>query len=122
MSTNGVRPIDMTLQIVDGDDVHIVPFGSFTALDARVFRLELGMSLMEAFRRILYGQEELDIVTGILWLHQRKDNPALPYEEVAGRFTYDRWNESMAKRAAKENAGVVVAGAAEGKVDGDPEA
>ena len=113
-----VRTVDMTLEIVDGDDVHTVAFGSFTALDARAFRLEIGMSLLQAFRLILYDQEELDIVSGILWLHQRKTNPALPYEEVASRFTYDRWNESLAKKAARENAGVPADGG--GEVDGDP--
>lgn len=68
---------------VDGEE-YIIRFEDFTALDSREFRREMGMSLAQAFTT----DPDLDMVAGLLWLHRRKTEPKLKYEDVAKKLTY----------------------------------
>jgi hypothetical protein len=82
---------DLELELSVGGDVETVRFGSFTGVDARLFRQEMGMSLRRAWFAVLLRNEDwdTDLVAGIVWLHQRKSNPQLLWDQVAERVTYD---------------------------------
>lgn len=60
--------------------------GEYTAVEARLFRREMGVSLQKVFRD---GDVDLDIIAALWWLQRRRDNPKLTFEDVAGAFTYD---------------------------------
>lgn len=94
--TNGDAPAG--LEIYDGDQVHKIRFEDFTALDFRAFRLEMGMSLMDAMTIVLSGRNEPDILAAVTWLHLRKNNDRLRFDDVAERFTLDHVIDGVEKR------------------------
>ena len=81
---------DMRMVITAGGHRYDVNMGSFTAMDARLFRDEFGVPLTMAFQ-----QPDLDLVAGVLWLHRRKSNGRLTYADVAATMSYDEWLDSM---------------------------
>lgn len=95
-TTNGQAPAG--LEIYDGDQVHKIRFEDFTGLDFRAFRLEMGMSLMDAMTIVLSGRNEPDILAALTWLHLRKSNDRLRFEDVAERFTLDHVIDGVEKR------------------------
>jgi hypothetical protein len=68
---------------VDGRS-YTMRMSDFNGIDARDFRRELDMSLLEGFEHF-----DLDTAAGLLWLHRRKREPKLTFEQVAGSFNYD---------------------------------
>lgn len=68
---------------VDGKQ-HVIRFEDFSALEAREFRREMGCGLASAFS----DSPDLDTIAALLWLHRRKTNPKLKYEDVAKELTY----------------------------------
>lgn len=68
---------------VDGKQ-YVIRFEDFNALEAREFRRELGSGLAAAFN----DTPDLDTIAGVLWLHRRKTNPKLKFDEVAKELTY----------------------------------
>jgi len=122
-SSNGTAPapLDMTLEIADGDTVHVVRFGDFNALDARAFRLELDLSLLDAFSLALGGVRDLDVLAGLIWLQERKDQPELTYQAVAERFTYERFLSGARRRQEQNRTRLDSTEDGDGEgVDGDP--
>lgn len=69
---------------VDGKE-YIIRFQDFNALEAREFRREMGTGLSAAFA----DTPDLDTIAGLLWIHRRKTNPRLQYDEVAKVLNYD---------------------------------
>lgn len=68
---------------VDGKE-YVIRFEDFNALEAREFRREMGAGLAAAFS----DSPDLDTIAGVLWLHRRKTNPKLKFDEVAKELTY----------------------------------
>lgn len=73
-----------TLQLTVDGKPYTLRLGDFNALDAREYRRELGAGLLAAF-----SAPDLDTICGLLWLHRRKTEPKLKYEDVARTFTYE---------------------------------
>lgn len=68
---------------VDGNE-YVIRFEDFNALEAREFRREMGTGIAAAFT----DSPDLDTIAGVLWLHRRKTNPKLKFEDVAKSLTY----------------------------------
>lgn len=83
---------------VDGKD-YVIRFGDFNALEAREFRREMGTGLAAAFN----DTPDLDTVAGVLWLHRRKTNPKLKFEDVAKELTYLNFDVDGEQTAAGED-------------------
>jgi hypothetical protein len=83
--TDKSKALDLTLVVNEGDTSHKIRFGDFTALDARAFRAEMGMPLIDAFLR---ADADVDILAGLVWLHERRERPNLAFSDVAVRFNY----------------------------------
>lgn len=81
---------ELKLKITMNGQVDEIRFNDFTGLDARAFRQQVGVSLVDAFM----GNPDVDILAGLVWLHRRKTKPRLSYEDVAGEFTYNDLIES----------------------------
>ena len=95
--------LDLSLVVYEGETEHLVQFGDFNALDARDFRLEHGMSLLDAFQLALRGQPDIDILAALAWAHLRREDPGLGFDEVARRFTYETLMDNAQRRAAAQS-------------------
>lgn len=73
-----------TFEFTVAGAAYTVRLGELTPKDAGDFRRAVGMSLMSAF-----GQVDLDVIAGFVWLVRRRMQPGLSYETVAESFTYD---------------------------------
>lgn len=60
--------------------------GQATAIDAKDFRAQTGVRLVDVLQR---GPQELDEVAGVVWLVRRRREHGLPFEVVATGLNYD---------------------------------
>ena len=63
---------------------YLIRFEDFNALEAREFRREMGSGMAAAFT----DTPDLDTIAALLWLHRRKTNPKLKFDDVAKELTY----------------------------------
>jgi len=76
------------LEITVNDKQYVIRLQDFSALEAREFRREMGSGLTAAFA----DTPDLDTIAGVLWLHRRKSNPKLKFDDVARELTYDNFD------------------------------
>ncbi|HEX2027728.1 MAG TPA: hypothetical protein VHF25_06980 [Nitriliruptorales bacterium] len=89
----------LTVKLVDGE--HTVRLGGVTGSDARLFRAQVGVSLLEA---ITSGSIDLDVVAGVVWLSRRKAGErSLPYQKVADELSWDTVEQVEAFNASERN-------------------
>lgn len=86
MSSTTGQQQDLAIRLTIAGQAHEFRVGEYTAVEARLFRREMGVSLQKVFRD---GDVDLDIIAALWWLQRRRDNPKLTFEDVAERFTYD---------------------------------
>lgn len=91
MTTNTTTPAAptseaLTMRLTIDGHRHEFRLGDYTALEARLFRQELGMSLQRVFRQ---GDVDIDVIAALWWLQVRRTKPQTTYEDIAGDFTYD---------------------------------
>lgn len=78
----------LSLDLTDSQGVAWkVRLGDLTADDGLTFRRLTGLPLLTAFTGSRHG--DLDLLTAVVWLHRRKREPELQWEEFARSFTYD---------------------------------
>ena len=69
---------------------HLLVTRDLSAIDAREFRAETGVSLQEALRGAFLRQDvDLDRLAGFVWLVRRRIEPRLSYTAVALSLNYD---------------------------------
>lgn len=84
--------------------------GDYNAIEARLFRREMGQSLQRVFRE---NDVDIDVIAALWWLQVRRTKPQATFEDVAGEFTYDDLRKSQEAQNADDD---VV------EVESDPEA
>lgn len=84
--TDNQQQRDLAVRITIAGEPHEFRVGDYTAVEARLFRGEMGVSLQKIFRT---GDLDIDVIAALMWLHRRRDNPRLTYDEVASELTYD---------------------------------
>jgi len=72
------------LEISVNNTNYLIRFEDFNALEAREFRREMGSGMAAAFT----DTPDLDTIAALLWLHRRKTNPKLKFDDVAKELTY----------------------------------
>ena len=85
------RVNDMELELTVGGESQRIRFGDFSAIDARMFREQIGMTLRRAWFAVWTRDADFDVdlIAGLVWLHRQKSDPNLLWEDVAERVTYD---------------------------------
>ena len=69
----------------NGKSYSISP-GGLTAVESRSYRQVMGESLS---RTMQSGDVDIDVIATLVWIVDRRDNPALTWEQVAGEMTYE---------------------------------
>lgn len=59
--------------------------GDLTAVESRLYRQQMGESLS---RTMLNGDVDIDVIATLMWLMDRRDDPTLAWEAVAGKVDY----------------------------------
>lgn len=95
---------DLTVRLTIDGVTHAFRVGDFNAIEMRLFRREMGVSMAKVFRE---GDFDLDVAAALLWISQRRSRPDLTYEQVAGDLTYDKLQQAN-QAAAEVEAGDVV--------------
>lgn len=104
----------LTLRLTIDGHRHEFRLGDYNAVEARLFRREMGTSLQRVFRD---GEVDIDVIAALWWLQIRRTKPQTTYEDVAEGFTYDDLRASQEALDAADAAAVV-----ELPDEGDPEA
>lgn len=73
-----------TITLSVGGKAEQIRFDQLTAIDARDFRRELGVSLTQAFT----DAPDLDTLVGLVWLSRRRRQPGLTFAQVASTIGY----------------------------------
>lgn len=69
------------------DQPYVLDYGKLTGRDLLDFQRAVGMSLSAAAAG---GVEPLVWVAGVKWLHDRRGNRKLSFDDVLGSITYDQ--------------------------------
>ncbi len=78
---------------IDGK-TYSLDFADFTGLEARLFRQAVGVSMLSAAELVEKGElDGLEMLGAIKWLVDRRDDPALSYEDVLEGLTYNSISE-----------------------------
>lgn len=70
---------------VDGRDYRIST-ADFTAVEDRLYRREMGESLLKTLDS---GDVGIEAIATLVWIVRRRDEPGLTWEDVARTVTYD---------------------------------
>ena len=96
-TSNGTRPQGnddaLTMRLTIDGHRHEFRLGDYNALEARLFRQEIGMSLQRVFRS---GDVDIDVIAALWWLQVRRTKPQTTYDDIAADFTYDTLRQSNA--------------------------
>lgn len=82
----------LTLRLTIDDVKHEFRLGDYNAIEARLFRQEMGSSLQRVFRE---KDVDIDVIAALWWLQVRRTKPATTFEDIAGDFTYDHLRRSQ---------------------------
>lgn len=110
------------IKITVGGQTHVIDLGKdFTAIDGKLFRERHGMGIWRGVLEI----EEPDILATFVWLFQRKTNPHLEWDDVAGMITIKDVVDTMnnvveERRQAAPGAAVIDVGGEDSEADDDP--
>src|SRR5688572_9267978 len=67
---------------------YAIPINDITGVDSRRFRIETGMTLLQAGAKALSGAVDLEALAALIWLAEHDDKPDWGYEKILESLTY----------------------------------
>lgn len=97
---------------VDGKG-YKVDFSNLTGVEARQFRLAVGLPVLTALGGIQEGSiDPLEVVAGLKWIIDRRDDPSQEYEAILAGLTYESVSFDDVKEEEDEEEGPFVSASA----------
>lgn len=80
---------DSTLNFTVKDRKFSLDITDVDGLEARDFRQAVGMPLLDATAAALRGEiDTLELAAGVMWILDRRENPAMTYEDALRSVSY----------------------------------